>query len=86
MDASEKREGVWTIREEGRRLVADGYSLPRDPTTGKREVDVIPADAPNVLSEEEARLVRHYLAVTDDAVAEGLVTRLRAFAEGKTDV
>ena len=49
-----REKGRWTIREEdgGRRLVAEGYALPRNPTTGKREVKVMP------VSEHEEKLKR----------------------------
>lgn len=62
----ERSEGRWTIREEdgGRRLVADGYALPRDPITGKREILVmrveehlaILVDARAALQDREAEL------------------------------
>ena len=56
--------------------------------TGKK-VTVIPADSPNVLSEEEARLLftdRMRLSGGDALDRDALLSRLKRFAEGSTHV
>jgi hypothetical protein len=48
------------------------------------EVEVIPADSPNVLSEEEAREVARYLQGSGRTDIQKLWCRLSDYAEGKT--
>jgi hypothetical protein len=54
-------------------------------------VEVIPADAPNVLSEEEARVLRSiHRTLTNrlkwaEPIFGSLIDRLKPFAEGKTE-
>jgi hypothetical protein len=75
----------------GKRLGGSYFCRCAYPATRCQEVKVIPADSPNVLSEEEARLLASWLRERPcegnetQPIQEELEARFRNFAEGSTD-
>jgi hypothetical protein len=70
----------------GLRGLDSGCSCDVDFAKTGKSVEVIPVDAPNVLSEEEARLVqrvwREDLTSAEETRIASILDRLRAFSEG----
>lgn len=75
-----KRWTIYVCPRCGRRQ-GGNYSCWCDcPGARWQRVEVIPADAPNVLSVEEARLLWKY-ATTHNIASDRILNRLRTFAE-----